>query len=97
MEKKEELRGSYILSALHDVDMRGDAYVSADELYQLCQRERRGLSKDAFLADKAFLLSKNKLAQEGRRIYLRRTLDYENATTYGLWIPLRTSPLARRI
>lgn len=79
MKQKEELRGSYILNALHDVDMRGDAYVSADELYQLCQRERRGLSTDAFLADKAFLMSRNKLAQEGRRIYQKRTFDYENA------------------
>lgn len=84
MEQKEELRGGYILDALHDVDMRGDAYVSVDELYQLCQREQNSLAKDTFLADKAFLMSRHKLAQEGRRVYLRRMLDYENAAARKL-------------
>ena len=84
MEQKEELRGSYILDALHDVDMHGDAYASVDELYQLCQREQRDLSKDVFLADKTFLTGKNKLAQEGRRIYLKRMLGYENAAARAL-------------
>lgn len=84
MATKKELRGQYILNVLHNIELAGDAYSTAEELYQLCKQKHPSLSEDAFRADKTFLQKEGRIAQEGRRIYLAKTLAYENAAAQFL-------------
>lgn len=77
-QKKSKLQGWYILEMLSTLDKCGDAYIDSEQLYQLCRRDMQRLTYERFLADKAFLLQKRYLRQEGRRIYLKRNLSYEN-------------------
>ena len=48
MATKKELRGQYILNVLHNIELAGDAYSTAEELYQLCKQKHPSLSEDAF-------------------------------------------------
>lgn len=80
MAAKKELRGQYILNALHHVELSGDTYSTAENLYQLCKQKFPSLSLDVFRADRAFLQTEKYIAQEGRRVYLKKTLAYENTS-----------------
>ena len=82
MAANKELRGQYILTALHGIAMAGDAYTTVDELYRSCRVSMQGmhnLSQEAFSADKAYLQMQGQISQEERRIYDSKNLKYENA------------------
>ena len=53
MGKTEEIRSRYILSALEDHCLNGDAYVTEDILYKRCRDQHRSLSYEVFKADLA--------------------------------------------
>lgn len=76
---KPELQGQYILDAIIEQNMGGDAYVPWDQLFWLCRRQNKNLSRQKFLYDRAVLLSNDLLRLEGSRLYLSRTCEYENA------------------
>lgn len=71
-------RSRYVSNTLQDYSLNGDAYVSEDRLFQLCRQGRKSLSLSEFQADLAEQLQLKKLARDGSRIYVYRTLRYEN-------------------
>ncbi len=71
--------GIYILNILHDQEMCGHAYTMDDNLYELCRNTLKGLRYETYQADKAWLIRNSRIQKEGRRIYLRRTWNYEMA------------------
>jgi len=97
MEKRtitlKELRGRYMLDGLKEITLNGDAYVSIEQLYTACKRQRKSLSWDAFSSDKAYLLREGYLHQEGRRLYLTKTWRYETAASEALADILRANQL----
>lgn len=70
-------RGSYIPAALTQYCMNGDAYIPATDAYQICCGGRR-VGYSAFQDDLREQLRLKKLSREGNRLYLSRTLRYEN-------------------
>lgn len=76
---KATLPQQYIINAMGDLEMSGDAYVSDEQLYQHCCQDHSKLSISTFRQDKAVLLKKGLLHQEGRRLYRERIWKYENA------------------
>ena len=78
-EKKRKLRGAYILQALKEYFLNGDAFVFEEEVYGICKKFSRSVIYSAFCDDFRFLLQQGFLCREGRRIYLSSTLRYENA------------------
>jgi ATP-dependent exoDNAse (exonuclease V) alpha subunit len=89
----EELRGRYMLDVLNEITLNGDAYVSSEQLYTACKRQRKALSWDAFSSDKAYLLREAYLHQEGRRLYLTKTWRYEMAAAEAIADILRANRL----
>lgn len=82
---KNALRGQYILNALERLGLSGDAYSTVEELYRVCQGAAKGsLPMSIFQGDLGFLLREKRLSQEGRRVYLTRTLRYEDAAAVAL-------------
>lgn len=93
VQEKELRRGVYILLALEQYCLNGDAYVWKDEVYSICKKENPKLSFAEFSEDYAYLLRENLLCLEGRRVYLRDTLRYENSAAENLSKIIKTNTL----
>lgn len=74
---KEE-HSSYISRAIQKYCLNGDAYISEENLFHLCRQRQKALSWATFQADLTEQLQLKRLSREGSRIYLPRTLRYEN-------------------
>ena len=71
-DKEKELltdSSQYISAVLRQNAMNGDAYVTDDKLFQLCQTEKPELTFDVFQRDLREQLALELLVREGRRIY----------------------------
>lgn len=73
-------RGTYILNALEQHTLNGDAYVLFDEAYEICCSDH-AMSFKAFLDDLMFLIKSGALHHEGTRLYLAKTYRYEEAAS----------------
>ncbi|MBR7149883.1 MAG: AAA family ATPase, partial [Oscillospiraceae bacterium] len=82
--KANDPRSAYILAALERHCLNGDAYVMVEELYALCCTLRPRLGYEAFERDFTEQLGFGNLCREGRRIYLAKTLRYEEAAAKHL-------------
>lgn len=71
------MNDNYILDVMKGLDLRGDAYVSIDDLYELCWYHNPALSYHRYRSDLLQLLSSGLLHQDGWRIYLRQNWAYE--------------------
>lgn len=71
-------RSRYILQVLQEYCLNGDAFLSEDKLFYLCKQARKDLSWPTFQTDLAEQFQLKKLARDGSRIYVSRTLRYEN-------------------
>lgn len=72
------LRGAYILNALEQHSLNGDAYVLFDEAYRICCPDHQVTFK-VFLDDLMFLIKSGALHREGSHLYLEKTYRYEEA------------------
>lgn len=77
--KEPKPRGTYIPYAMDRHFLNGDAYIQMDEIYPLCKKLQPTLSYSAFRTDLAEQLRLGKLRREGSRLYLTKTLRYENS------------------
>lgn len=73
-------RGAYILNALNQHTLNGDAYVLFDEAYEICCHDHKVTFK-SFLDDLMFLIKNGELHREGSRLYLTKTFRYEEAAS----------------
>ena len=80
MTNKISNRGAYILNALEEHTLNGDAYVLFDEAYEVCCSDRK-VSFKVFLDDLMFLIKAGMLVREGSRLYLAKTYRYEEAAS----------------
>ena len=78
--KSSDPRGTYILKALDQHMLNGDAYVLFDEAYEICCRDRKVTFK-SFLDDLMYLIKSGALHREGTRLYLAKTYRYEEAAS----------------
>ena len=76
--KKNEPRGAYILHALEDHFLNGDAYTTDDEAIHICMQAAHGISYRQLRSDMDYLVSIGKLVFEGSRLYLAKTKRYED-------------------
>lgn len=76
-------RGTYILNALEQHLLNGDAYILFDEAYDICCRDHTVAFK-SFLDDLMFLIKNGDLLREGSRLYCTRTYRYEEAASAHL-------------
>ena len=76
--KKNEPRGAYILHALEDHFLNGDAYTTDDEAIHICMQAAHGISYRQLRSDVDYLVSIGKLVFEGSRLYLAKTKRYED-------------------
>ena len=97
MGKTEEIRSRYILSALEDHCLNGDAYVTEEILYKRCRDQHRSLSYEVFKADLAEQIRLGFIHPEGSRIYAMRTWRYENSAAQSLSAILRNPTLSPAI
>ena len=77
-------RGIYILRAMEDISLNGDAYTTIEALFRVCQRNDRRLSYSAFREDLAFLLHKGLLHLEGQRLYTTYNWRCEQSAAISL-------------
>lgn len=84
LKKTPALRGAYITNALKDYFLNGDSYALFAEVYDICKNAGAKVSYEAFKEDMAEQFRLGILAREGPRIYLRRTLDYEDSAARDL-------------
>ena len=73
-----DIQGGYILVALKEHFLNGDAYVQVNEVYPLSKRVKQTTFTE-FQADFRFLVREGLLCREGSRVYLRDTLRYEES------------------
>lgn len=73
------IRGAYILVALEEHFLNGDAFVHEDEVRRIVTRANPRISFDKFHEDFLFLVHEGLIRREGRRVYLRDTLRYEDS------------------
>ena len=71
-------RGSYILAALRRHCLNGDAYIPVSDAYRICCGDHR-VSYEVFHEDLREQIRLGKVELEGSRLYLGRTLRYENS------------------
>ena len=90
--KKESVRGGYILVALEQYSLNGDAYVQADEVYSLSKRVKQ-TSFAEFQEDFRFLIREGRICREGSRVYLKDTLRYEESAAKGLASILKSNAM----
>lgn len=83
-EKRMDIRGAYILTALEQHSLNGDAYVMDEEVYHIVKRTKAENKFDEFRGDFMFLLREGLICREGRRVYLKDTLRYEEAAAKDL-------------
>ena len=76
--KKNEPRGAYILHALEDHFLNGDAYTTDDEAIHICMQAAHGIFYRQLRSDMDYLISIGKLVFEGSRLYLAKTKRYED-------------------
>lgn len=81
---EKDLRGQYLLNAMEEMTMNGDAYVSGDQLYRFAKRSHKAMTYDQFRSDRAFLLKEGFLRLEGTRLYQKNIWEYENAAAKAL-------------
>ena len=81
---EKDLRGQYLLNAMEEMTMNGDAYVSSDQLYRFAKRSHKSLTYDQFRMDRAFLLKEGHLHLEGARLYQKYIWEYETAAAKAL-------------
>lgn len=86
-------RGMYILQALDQHALNGDAFVMSDEIYRICCEGKRQVPYTVFQTDLAELFRAGKLRREGTRIYRTRTLRYEDSAAGKLAAILRDNKL----
>ena len=86
-------RGIYILRAMEDISLNGDAYTTIEALFRVCQRNDRRLSYSAFREDLAFLLHKGLLHLEGQRLYTTYNWRCEQSAAASLADILRKPSL----
>ena len=79
MIKKPVPRGNYIPAALARHCLNGDAYVLLSDSYRICCGEKPEISYPVFQNDLAEQLRLGTVAREGARLYLKRTLRYEES------------------
>ena len=80
----EKLRGGYILIALNQHFLNGDAYVMEDEVYTICKRVKPKFGYAEFQEDLRTLVGMGLICREGHRVYLRNTLRYEESAARSL-------------
>ena len=90
--KKESVRGGYILVALEQYSLNGDAYVQVDEVYSLSKRVKQ-TSFAEFQEDFRFLIREGRICREGSRVYLKDTLRYEESAAKGLASILKSNAM----
>ena len=76
-QQKKTPRSMYVLAALCEFCLGGDAYTTEDALYELCRRNREDLRYDVFRADLAEQIRLGKIHREGTRLYTTKTWRYE--------------------
>lgn len=92
---QKDKRGMYILRAMEDISLNGDAYTTEDELYKVCHRENRYLTYFAFREDMHHLLKEKCLYLEGRRLYTNYNWRCEQSAAASLANILRAPNLDR--
>lgn len=90
---KKDLQGAYILTAMREHFLNGDAYIMSDELYGICKEARKGISFDLLHADAQHLLRTGKLHREGRRLYIHGTWAFEEDASKRIAEVLKSNPL----
>lgn len=77
-------RGMYILRAMEDISLNGDAYTTMEALFKVCQRNDRRLSYVPFREDLSFLLHQGLLHLEGQRLYTNYNWRCEQSAAASL-------------
>lgn len=93
MDHPKDKRGLYILRAMEDISLNGDAYTTIEALYKACQRNKKWLSYSAFREDLSFLLHEGRLHLEGQRLYTTYNWRCEQSAAVSLAGILRTPNL----
>ena len=83
----------YVLRAMEDHCLNGDAYVAEDILYHRCKERQRGLSYATFKADLAEQIRLGYIHPEGSHLYINRTWRYEEDASKQLVTILRQPTL----
>lgn len=91
--KKETMRGEYILMALTQHSLNGDAYVQTDEVYAISKRVKPKIGYAEFQEDFRHLVHEGWLCREGSRVYLKDTLRYEESAAKSLADILRSNKM----
>ena len=69
---------AFILDQMREIENSGDSYTDDDKLYARCKLKNEYLTYRSFLQGKHELIRMGYLAVEGKRLYSKRTLNYEN-------------------
>lgn len=77
-------RGNYIPASLAQHCLNGDAYVPMAESYRICCGEKSGISFSIFQNDLTEQFGLGCITREGTRLYLTRTLRYEESAASHL-------------
>ena len=81
---EKDLRGQYLLNAMEELTMNGDAYASSDQLYRFAKRKCKSLTYSQFQSDRGFLLKEGRLHLEGTRLYQPYIWECENTAAKAL-------------
>ena len=73
MTNYKDIHSRYVLRAMEDHCLNGDAYVAEDVLYRRCKERQRGLSYETFKADLAEQIWLGHMHSAGSRLYTKRT------------------------
>ena len=88
-----DIHSRYVLRAMEDHCLNGDAYVAEDVLYHRCKERQRGLSYATFKADLAEQIRLGYIHPEGSHLYINRTWRYEEDAAKQLVTILRQPTL----
>ena len=88
-----DIHSRYVLRAMEDHCLNGDAYVAEDVLYHRCKERQRGLSYATFKADLAEQIRLGYIHPEGSHLYINRTWRYEEDASKQLVTILRQPTL----
>ena len=88
-----DIHSRYVLRAMEDHCLNGDAYVAEDVLYRRCKERQRGLSYATFKADLAEQIRLGYIHPEGSHLYINRTWRYEEDASKQLVTILRQPTL----
>ena len=88
-----DIHSRYVLRAMEDHCLNGDAYVAEDVLYHRCKERQRGLSYATFKADLAEQIRLGYIHPEGSHLYINRTWRYEEDASKQLVAILRQPTL----